>query len=260
MFVPWKDISNGWGWDIKEVKRNTGEWLVNNMIKPRRSACEMGVWDKIETNFFADAPALTDKKLPYNLKYYVVKDTSNVGFYGGAPSGHTEVAGINPTTYPNFKNYTAHYTNISDDDLLEAIRKAQYKTNFKSPKFLDPSMKTPGSTNNLIITTYDVRSALKKLVRNQNDNLGTDLDVYNTGIYINKIEVIAAPALDTLAVDDIYMLNFDTFYPIVLKDTFMTESSPKEISGMHGVFTQFIDMSFNMMCKNRRANSVIAKV
>lgn len=259
MFVPWKNISNGWVWDSMEVDRNSGEWLVNNMIKPRRTECELGVWDTIENDFFADAPLLTDKLRPYNLKYYVVKDTVNTGFYGGAPSGHTEVAGINPTTYDKFKNYTGHYTNITPEDLVESMRLAAYKTNFKSPKFLDSSMKTPGQSNKLIMTTYTVASGLKKLIREQNDNLGSDLDSYNGANYFNKIEILPVPALDTLGVDDVYMINFDTFYPIVLKDTFMRETDPIRVAGKHTVYTQFIDMTYNMLCKNRRANAVIAK-
>jgi hypothetical protein len=259
MFVPWKNISNGWVWDRMEVDRNTGEWLVNNMIKPRRTECEMGIWDKIEEDFFTDAPLLTDKLRPYNLKYYVVKDTSNTGFYGGAPSGHTEVAGINPTTYDKFKNYTGHYTNITPDDLLEAMRLAAYKTNFKSPKFLDSTMKSPGEKNKLIMTTYTVASGLKKLIREQNDNLGSDLDAYNGASYFNKIEILPVPQLDVLNVDDVYMINFDTFYPIVLKDNYMRESDPIQVAGKHTVYTQFIDMTYNLLCKNRRANAVIAK-
>lgn len=261
MSVNWVNISNSWGWDKGEVSRNKGKYLVNNIINPRRANCMLGLFNKMEDAFLGAVPSVTETKAPYGLKYWIVKDTTGVpGFLGAAPSGYTTVGGINPTTYPRFKNWTDQYTNVSVDDLVAKMRKAAYKTNFKSPKFLSSDLKTPSQSNKLIMTTYDVYDNLVRLTQQQNDNLGGDLDKFNGGVYFNKLEILPVPKLDELATTDghdVYMINFDTFFPVVLSSEFMNESDPIRVANKHSVWSQFIDLSFNWVCTDRRSNAVI---
>lgn len=253
--VPWCHISDGWPYELIEIAENVGEALLANIIKPRRANVMLSILEQLESKFFGSAPASTDTLNPYGLKYWVVSNSS-AGFNGGAPLGHTTVGGINPTTYSRWKNYTDQYTNITEDDLFDRMRKASFKTGFQSPIDID-SLNNPTQLDNLIFSSFDTYSSFVKEAKKQNDQVGSDLDRYHGITTFQKIPIVPVAQLTDNSDHDVYMINFDSFKMACLDTRYMVESKPKEVKDSHNARQVFIDLSMNWICMNRRLNSVI---
>jgi hypothetical protein len=253
--VPWKHIDDGWAYDIAEVRQNRGKSLINNIIKPRRASTLLSIFDEVEEKGWT-APASTTTDDPYGIAYWIVTNATQ-GFNGGAPTGHTTVGGINLTTYPNFKNWTDTYTNVTQTDLFRNLRLAAYKCHFKSPVD-DKDFQTASGQTWRLYTTFDLYSKMVEAAQNQNDNLGADLDKMNGQVVFNRHPIIPVPQLDENSTDYVYGINHSTFYVAVLKDSYLVESAPKPAAKRHNVRECYIDLDYNYVCLDRRSNFVIS--
>ena len=72
-------------------------------------------------------------------------------------------------------------------------------------------------------------------------------------------EVVWIPKLDASSITNapIYMVNHETFYPVVLKGDFMHESEPTNPGEMVNTIFVAVDLTYCYVCDNRRANAVI---
>ena len=120
--VPWRYSTFSYFFNQHEFEQNSGAKQLFNLIKDRREQALLDFADLLEGNYFGKPVDSTDKRTPWGLFYWLVKTsdatsaTSTCGFKGGAPSGFSDVGGINPTNYPMWKNYTAPYYSIKDWD------------------------------------------------------------------------------------------------------------------------------------------------
>jgi len=55
------------------------------------------------------------------------------------------------------------------------------------------------------------------------------------------------------------MINFHTLYPVFLSGEYLREDKPKIAAKQHTVFEVHVDTSWNMLCVDRRRNSVFYK-
>ena len=135
----------------------------------------------------------------------MVKNAST-GFNGGAPSGHTTVAGVNLTETPNYKNYTAQYTNVNRTDLIKKMRTAHRKIRFKSPISINDYRNGRGDRYR-IYTTESVLSSLEDEGFAQNENLGRDIAQLDNTIVFRNHPVIWVPKLDSDTQAPVYMID-----------------------------------------------------
>lgn len=269
MAVPWVYATVNWSFDEREILHNKGEARIFNLIEPRRASAKLALVEQLEA-YAWQSPGTTgdDLKKPYGIPYWVVKPTSGQeGHLGGAPSGHSTVAGVNTTTYPTFKNWVADYVDITKADLITKMRTAHRKCGFKSPVSLKEYSANDGNSDRFCYyTNSDVISDLESVGEAQNENLGRDLAPYEIkstdtgGITFRRLPIKYVPYLDDDTTDPIYGLDHDAFFVVTMKGFNMKEHPVKETPGQHNSFTQFIDLGYNYLCHDRRRQMCFAKV
>ncbi len=239
----------------QEVISNRGPSRIFDLIKTRRAAAMLDLIQILETKAFGDAPALANTLDPFGIKYWIVP-SATTGFNGGLPNDHTTVGGINLTTVPNFKNYTARYAAVTKPDLIKKMRDMHYYTGFKSPVDMADYTKGRGKDYR-VYTSRAVVSTMEEVGEAQNENLGRDIasvDGVDLAFRKNPIRTIAA--LESDATNPVYFVNHGTFYPICHKGDYFRETQ-KPAPLQHDVEQVFVDVRYNFVCVDRRRNGVI---
>jgi hypothetical protein len=277
--IPWRHAQVNWSFLYQtDILMNRGPSLVYNVVKPRRAAALINMAEELEAKAWS-VPDVDNKTDPYGLPYWVVGNDTT-GFNGGLPGSHTKIAGLDLTTdAPNFKNYTAQYTNVDKPDLIKKMRTAHRKIGFYSPIEDDDYAKA--AFRDMRVYTDDTTvSELEDIGESQNENLGRDLASMEAGvpkgggkdirvsdsgvIMFKRHPIIWVPQLDdttvfTAETNPVYMINHDTFYPMCLKGDFLREGSPREVPDQHNAWRVFVDLSYNYLCVDRRRNAVFRK-
>lgn len=277
--VPWRHAQSKWAYHYQtDILMNRGKSTINDTVKPRRYAAMLSLAAELEAKAW-QVPNTTDKLNPYGLPYWVVYNATT-GFNGGYPTGPdsvqwTNIAGLNLTESPKFKNYTAQYASVSKADLLPKMRTALRKTNFRSPVTKE-DMSTPRANDRRYYTDEVTCSALETIGEAQNENLGRDLAPMTAGsghgglqdvdgtLTFKKNPIIWVPQLDdtavyTAAVNPIYQIDHAVFAPYCLKGDYLRETGPVVAPNQHNMYRTFIDLSYNFLCWNRRRCAVFAK-
>lgn len=274
MRVDWCHAQTAWTFLYQtDILMNRGKSLIFNVIQPRRDGAMINLAEELEAKAWA-VPEVDDANNPWGLPYWIVYN-STTGFNGGYPGSHTSLAGLNLTTQaPNFKNYTANYTDVSKPDLLKTMRTGQRKIRWRSPVTIDDYRGSMGEDMR-IYTDETTISELEDIGEAQNENLGRDLAPMQTGggkdlkdidgqLTFRKHPIIWVPQLDdtsvfTAATNPVYMVDHSTFTPVCLKGDFMRESEPEKVPNQHNAFRVFVDLTYNYLCVDRRRNAVFAK-
>ncbi|HML73326.1 MAG TPA: phage major capsid protein [Anaerohalosphaeraceae bacterium] len=258
MKVEWCHGTANMMYERRELLMNRGESRINNVFKPRRAGMMLDVADGLEGAFW-DAPVAGNDKVPWGIQYWIVRNASE-GFNGGAPSGFTTVGNVNLTKHPAFKNYTNTYSAVSKDDLIKKLRKAHWQTRWKSPINMAEFQSETGQKRKLYCG-YELLSDLEDIGEAQNDNLGRDLAPYDGQMTFRRHPIVPVDKLcyanDTAY--PIYMIDTSTFKLFVLKGDYLRESDAEKAPNQHNVYVVHVDLSYQTMCLNRRANAVLYK-
>lgn len=279
--VPWRFAVTKWAYEFRsDILMNSGESSINNLVKARRVASMIDLAAELEGKAW-QCPTTTDKTNPYGVPYWIVFVAGAAGFNGGYPTGPdlvpwTNIGGLNLAETPNFKNYTAQYTNVSKTDLIKLMRTGLRRTGFMSPVTAD-DLSTPRGNDRRYYINEVTCSAFEDIGESQNENLGRDLAPYTAGngggsdvmnfggaLSFKKHPLIWIPQLDdpntfTAATDPVYQIDHGVFAPICLKGNFLRETKPAQSPNQHNVWRSFVDLAYNFICKNRRRCAVYAK-
>ena len=255
--IPWRHVQTSWALIYQtDILMNRGKALILNVVKPRRAAALLGLVEELEERAWGSAPSVSDKVLPFGVQYWVVENATT-GFNGGVPSGHSTVGGVSLTDSPNFKNYTAQYTNVTKSDLIKKMRTGHRKIRFRSPVTIEDYRGSVGDRYRLY-TNETVISAIEDLGEGQNENLGRDIASMDGTMTFRKNPIIWVPKLDERTDDPVYMLDHSTFYPVCLKGDYLRETEADKAPNQHNVFQMFLDLTYNYLCVDRRRNAVFA--
>jgi hypothetical protein len=257
MSIPWRHLTTNWSYEVREMLMNKGKARINKLIKPRRHGAMIDAIELIETAAWS-CPSSTNTDDPYGVPYWIVKNAS-AGFNGGAPSGHTTIAGVNPTTVPTFKNYTGTYSLIGKTDVIPSLRTAYRKTAFKSPVGKEDFHGPKGKRYRLYVNEATI-SDMEEVGESQNENLGRDLAPFDGTMTFRKNPIIYVPELDSDTTNPIYGLDHWSFFPVVLSGDYFRESGPTQSPKQHNVFETHYDLTYNFVCMDRRRNFVFYKV
>jgi hypothetical protein len=270
--VPWKHAQTKWGFIYQtDILMNSGRSAVFKVVEPRRLDALISLAEELEAKAWS-APNLADTTEPYGVPFWVVANATT-GFNGGLPGDHTTVAGVNLVDHPNFKNYTARYTNVTKPDLIKKMRTGMRKMSWQSP--VSHADYRSGSGQKMQLYTNETTVAsLEDLGEAQNENLGRDLASVEAGagkdigtvdmqLVFRRHPIFWVPQLDdtavfTAATNPIYCIDHSTFYPVVLKGDYLREGDAKEVPNQHNVYRIFVDLSYNYMCLDRRRNAIFA--
>ena len=253
--VPWRFTKTSYAFDLREEEINSGsaEQLVD-LIDTRRQGAKAALAVLMEEAGWGKPTDSSDGLTPYGIEYYIVKNATE-GFYGGAPSGFSDVAGISPTTYDKWRNYTGPYTNVTKDDLILSMKKSVLETGFKTP-MQAPALDQSGIANKYqIYMNKNTYLEFDKVGESQNDNLGRDVaSMFGTLVFKNN-PIIHVPYLDSDDENPVYMVNWNTFEIAVLDNWMLRETITDAPTYSHVVIVE-IDLAWNTICKNRRMNAV----
>jgi hypothetical protein len=257
MRVDWRHLQTDWSLIYQtDILMNSGRAVICNVIKPKRADALISLVEELEDKAWGTAPAVTDVLNPWGIQTWIVENATT-GFNGGLPSGYSTLAGVNLTTHPNFKNYTATYTSVTKSDLLAKMRTAHMKIRFKSPVTLEQYRGEMGETYRIYVNE-SVMQSLCDIGEGQNENLGRDLSSMDGQIVFKKHPIVYVPQLDSRTDNPVYMIDHSTFFPVCLKGDYLRESEAQKAPNQHNVWQVFIDLTYNYMCLDRRRNAVFS--
>ncbi len=254
--IPWRHATANYSFDRREVAMNRSPAKIVDLVKQRRATCMIDQAVLHEGNFWGKPTDSNDNLKPYGIDYWIVRNATE-GFTGGIPSGFSNVGGISPTTYPNWKNWSAQYTNVTKDDFVRKMRKAATYTKFKSPATFDSYERSQKKYG--YYTNYGGVGTLEELLEDQNDNLGNDIASKDGAVIFRRIPVEWVPQLDADTANPVYGINWSVFCPVVLAGEHMKENPPVPAPNQHTVMVVHVDTTLNWLCYNRRLCFVIYK-
>jgi hypothetical protein len=246
---------------------NKGKQKIVDTIESQRNGAIIDMADGLEDNGWSlPVQGTAEKKEPYGIPYWVVQNAST-GFNGGAPSGYTTVGNINPTEFPKWKNYTYTFTAYDRASMIKPLRTMHRKINWKAPVGVKEYRKAHDLR---IYTTEAMVGYMEDIGEGQNESLGKDLAPMNAGgrdvgkydgdLTFRRHPIIWSPYLtENTSNDPLYMIDHGTFMPVVLKGDNMRESEPIRDEDSHDVWKNFIDLTYNFICVDRRRNGVAYK-
>jgi hypothetical protein len=254
MQVNWRHCNTSWAFIYQEALMNRGRAMVLNIIEPRRANALLSLVGELEDRGWTCPTSSSDKKYPMGLTYWVVQNATE-GFNGGAPSGHTTVAGIDVSEVTTFKNWTNTYTTVNKADLIKKMRTAHRKVRFKSPINLKDYREGRGDRYRIYMNEETI-SNFEDEAEKQNDNLGRDVAQLDNSTVFRNHPVIWIPKLDEETNNPIYMIDHSSFYPVCLKGDYLRESQASRAPKQHNVFQFFVDLTYNYICVDRRRQAV----
>jgi len=267
--LPWTKQTCNMGYDVDEPAFNTPDAVrILALIKLRRHDALTSYAELMEQNFWGYPANLTDESelvKPRGVPYWIVKNSSK-GFEGLAQSGHTTVAGLNPSTYNMWRNWTDTYKVIDKHDLVRKLREACTKCKFKAPVPY-PSTTNTSAPRYVMPTTYEVISKFEEIVESQNSNLGNDIASKDGQVLFRRTPFIWVPYLDNAAgaatvygANPIYGINKDSFSMVFKRGSFMRRSPVLTAPEQHTVRHIHWDTWMQFRCVDRRGNFHISQV
>ena len=252
--VDWRNTVTSYAVIGQELAMNRTPRRIVDLLKTRRIAAMISLAELMETNFWGPPVASTDNLTPWGVNTWLVKNATQ-GFNGGAPTGYTTI-GLNPTTYPNWNNWTDQYTIVSRDDFIRKLRKAATFTDWQPPVDGIPTFDTGDEYG--FYTNYGVIGPLEEALESQNDNLGNDIASQDGKTMFRRQPVIWIPKLEADTTNPIYGIDWGTFKTGILEGWWLKETAVPIVPGQHTVAAQFVDLSYQFFTRDRRRHLVIA--
>lgn len=258
--IPWRHTETKYAYERRELLVDRNAARVVDLLKVRRSDAMLSLAEKLEEAFWSKPADSTDKTVPYGVPYWITYNAVE-GFTGGNASGFSSGPGnLDSTSYTRWKNYSFNFTTIDKSDALPKMRTAYRKVGFKSPVDI-PDYREGKGQRFRIYTNETNMQDFEDLGESQNENLGRDLASMDDTITFRRNPLVWVPQLDGNATwtDPILMLDLSCFYPVVLKDDYMRETDPEKAPNQHNVYQVFVDLTWNLLCVDRRRQVIGAK-
>jgi hypothetical protein len=249
----WRNSTASYAIIGQEIDMNDNPSRIVDLIKSRRIDALIAMAELMEANWWGPPVALTDNLTPWGVNTWVVKSTTQ-GFNGTVPSGYTTI-GLNPTTYPNWANWTDGYTAVARDDLVRKLRKAATFTDFQPPVDGIPTFNTGDDYQ--FYSNYQVIGPLEEILESQNDNLGNDIAKYDGNVHFRRAPIMWVPKLEADTTGPVYGLNMGWFKTYILKNWWLRETHVPIYPGSHTMSAHFVDCTYQPITKNRRCHFVL---
>jgi hypothetical protein len=251
----WRNTTTNYAVIGQEQAMNREPRRIVDLVKERRIACMIGLAELFEGSFWGSPVASTDTVTPWGVNTWFVKNATQ-GFNGGAPSGYTSI-GLNPTVYPNWKNYTDQYTSVSVDDFIRKARRAATFTDFQPPVDGIPTYST-GSDDYGFYTNYGVIGPLEESLVAQNQSLGNDVASTDGRTLLRRTPVTWVPKLEADTTNPFFGIPWMDFKTFILKDWWLKETFIPNLPGQHTISGVFVDCTYQWVTRNRRTGFVLA--
>lgn len=272
--VWWTKQSTHMGYDIDELAFNRPDAVrLLSIIIPRRHDAMTSYAELMEQNFWglpADINDEEEMKKPLGVPYWIVRNATK-GFNGGLPVGSnfTNVAGLDPTVYTRWQNFTGQYRVADKHDLVRLLREAVVKCNFRQP-IKHPSPKS-GPPRYTICTVYEIVQVLEEILEAQNSNLGKDVASMDGDLVFRRTPVTWVPFLDAnhdptgavttnpLGKNPIYGIDRNAFKVVFKKGAVMRRTRPLVAPNQHDTRHVHWDSWMQFKCLDRRSSFVVTQ-
>jgi hypothetical protein len=208
----------------------------------------------IESRWFGPPVAVTDTVTPWGMATWIVKNAVE-GFNGGNPSGYSSI-GLNSDDFPNWKNWTALYSNITDEDFIRKLHKALLFTDFKPAVDGLPLMNK--GQDYMQFSNYGLIRPLEEYLKASNENLGVDIAKYANSVVINRRPVVWVPYLEADTTNPFYFIRMADVFLYRLKNFWMRKTELPNLPGRHNVKGTWFDFTWQNVFVSRRGSGVIA--
>lgn len=252
--VPWRRYHAAYPIEHQVVQMNTGEARIVSIVETAKKSCEISLMEMFEDRFWR-LPPTTDNLHMYGVPYWIVKNNTE-GFNGGHPGSYTDVAGLSRTTYPRWRNYTAQYTAVTKDDLVQKWARAAEFTDWEPP--VDGLATFDTGQGYGFYTNWNVLGTLRRLLEQQNDSLGTDLDSMHGKVVFQRTPVDRVPALEADTTNPVYGIPWGVFKIATLSGWWMKETVVDMAAKQHTVSEYHKDCSFQPHMYDCRKAFVLA--
>lgn len=261
--MPWRHTTWNWAVERRIVAMNSGRSKIIDIAQTQRIAAFGSAIILFEQTLWT-CPTAADFALnPVGIPYFVVKsatdaatDTTRNGFNGSTPSGYSVVANLSPTTYPRWRNYADAYTNISKDDLVRKMRRAQFYTDWMP--LVDNIPENDTGNDYGVYTNYKVVRTMEELLEGQNDSLGKDIAPMDGRAQFMRTPITPVKQLDNDTDDPVYLLNWGVLGAKGLAGEWMYEQHFPAQANQPTISMTNTDCSWNMTCQNRRKQAVLS--
>lgn len=250
----WVGRDTSWFVDINALARCKGESAMVEMFDKEEFAAQLDLAKQLEIDLFG-IPDAADKKAFLGILYHIVKGATD-GFTGGNPTGFSSWCGLDRSLdeNANLRNYSIRYKNVTRESLVEALALAFYQTNWVSPVSTDARKFSQERMR--VLTKYKVTAKLKRLAQDQNDNLGTELNMYDGEVTVARHPIIAMRHWDNnadITDDPLVGVDYSNLRPCTLSGANFRRSSPHILAGIdHNKIATWIDLSMACECLDPR--------
>lgn len=258
--VPWRRTQTSSVYDRYIDMMNTGDEELFDLVAERDMDMDLDMCQLVENTIWGKPADSSDEVTPWGVQMYVVPNATK-GFNGGNPSGFSSVAGVDRTVAANANllNYTTTYTDFSgaEGGVIEELIEMADKTKFTAPWPSTKSIGVPDVPKRAYFANYSTTRQLKKLLKAQNENLGSDLDPFADGAKIRKVPVIWAPQLDDATIapsqtNPIYQLDWNCFHPVVFSGAYFYRHPATKHPEQPNTLVVFKDLMWNMRGRDYR--------
>lgn len=272
--IGWTKQTVPMAYDIDEPAFNTGDKVrILNMLLTRKHDALSSLVQLMEENFWgmpADPNSEAETRKPFGVPYWFARNQTQ-GFNGSIPvvggGAFTSVAGLSPTQYENWRNWTDSYRSIDRKDLVRKMREADRKTFFKDPvPHPQPQSKTP---RRCICTTYEVLATMEEILESQNENLGNDVASKDGDAMFRGKPIKWVPYLDdaqdptgtdtenAYGKNPIIGIDKGSFRCVFQKGKLMRRTKAIIAPNQHSVRHVHWDSWTQFQCYNRRSNWIM---
>lgn len=263
-YVPWRGNKTSMAIDLDEIAVNSGGEQILDMIKVRRYQRNISMTELFEGQFWDGPSSSSDNVTPFGLLNYWLDYDATTGFNGGNhtnfSSGPAEID-CSDSNYSGWQHYTANYAAVTNADLVAKMRRALKATKFKGIPNAPIKDHAMGDHKHGIYTTVDVQDTLENIARSQNDNLKNEMAMFQENVVIKRIPIEAVWYLQEnhSTSSPVIGIDWTTFGVQPLKGRWEVESKFKPKANQHTVLESFLDYRFNVICRDRRRQFLIAK-
>lgn len=233
--------------------------LLFDLLYERWKSEQIGALEELEDKGWSAPINTTQGEIePMGIPFWVQKDTSQTGFYGGNPSGWAAGAGnLSTTDVPEWANYTDNFSNVTHEDLGKKLKRAMRRMHYKRPVILNKNVSEVKPMNQVICVNETIKELLDVMYQATNDNLGRDFITPDPVIAGHEVKWV--PQLDSDTDNPIYILDMNCLRTDVLKGDYFRESKVRN-ADRHNVYSIYIDLNYQFYCTNRRRQAVLVQV
>lgn len=267
--VGWKHTRTQYAIDRKEINMNSGDLnRVVDLVAERRADALTSLGEHLETKGWGTALS-GDGDDPHGVFNYILYDNSaTAGITGIALNDDvvygSDVAGISPVTYSRWRNWSGKMTLAQTDtqtyhaeNPLVMIRNIMRKSEFKGVAGA-PNNQYGTSIRRGMYTNSTTLDRIELALANQNDSLsGTNAVPFFNQAVVNRVPVMFCPYFEYANQNIIVGIDWDSFKVAILDGENMVEQNHKPESGQPSVFKTFVDLTWNLVCYDRRKQFIL---